>query len=138
MHIEKKYSELENIEEVRIYNLNMNELYHEAPQVKKSDKIRFNNVMKHVPSDINVFLPIDDGEDYIIERIGWNLLQRINVNMESVQGRKLSQVSPFFYDLLKDNFKEVLQTGQTKSMRLFYYISDKIRTLANLNIILEV
>ena len=137
MHIEKKYSELENIEEVRIYNLNMNELYHEAPQVKKSDKIRFNNVMKHVPSDINVFLPIDDGEDYIIERIGWNLLQRINVNMESVQGRKLSQVSPFFYDLLKDNFKEVLQTGQTKSMRLFYYISDKIRTLANLNIILD-
>ena len=135
MHIERKYNELEKIEEVRIYNLNMDEVYHEAPQVKKPENIRFSNIMKHVPSDINVFLPIDDGEDYIIERIGWNLLERININLESVEGRKLSQIAPIYYDLLKDSFKKVLETGETKPMRLFYYISDKIKTLANLNII---
>ncbi|MBQ2654750.1 MAG: hypothetical protein IJF83_14445 [Methanobrevibacter sp.] len=137
MHIERKYNELEKIEEVRIYNLNMDEVYHEAPQVKKPENIRFSNIMKHVPSDINVFLPIDDGEDYIIERIGWNLLERTNINLESVEGRKLSQIAPIYYDILKDSFKEVLKTGETKHMRLFYYISDKIRTLANLNIIID-
>ena len=137
MHIERKYNELEKIEEVRIYNLNMDEVYHEAPQVKKPENIRFSNIMKHVPSDINVFLPIDDGEDYIIERIGWNLLEITNINLESVEGRKLSQIAPIYYDILKDSFKEVLKTGETKHMRLFYYISDKIRTLANLNIIID-
>ena len=137
MHVERHYRELEKIEEVRIYNLDLSGIYFEAPQVKKPEKVRFSNVMKHVPSDINVFLPIDDGEDYIIERIGWNLLERANAHLEHVEGRKLSQVSPFYYGLLKDNFKEVLDTGKTKSMRIFYYISDRIRTLANMNIILD-
>ncbi len=135
MHVERQYKELEKIEEVRVYNLDRNEAYQEAPQVKKPKNVRFSNVMKHVPSDINVFLPIDNGEDYVIERIGWNLLERTNTTLEDVEGRKLSQISPFYYDLLKDNFKEVLETGKTKSMRIFYYISDRIKTLANINII---
>ena len=133
MHVERQYRELEKIEEVRVYNLNMDEVYNEAPQVKKPEKVRFSNIMKHVPSDINVFLPIDDGDDYIIERIGWNMLERINIGLEDVEGRKFSQISPFYYDILKDAFKEVLDTGKTKGMRIFYYVSDKIRTLANLN-----
>lgn len=137
MHVERQYRELEKIEEVRVYNLNMNEIYHDAPQVKKREKLRLSNVIRHVPSDINIFLPIDDGEDYIIERIGWNMLERVNVSSEDVEGRKFSQVSPFYYDILKDTFKEVLETKKTKSMRIFYYISDKIRTLANLNILLD-
>lgn len=135
MHVERQYRELEKIEEVRVYNLDMDELYHEAPQVKKPENVRFSNVMKHVPSDINVFLPIDDCEDFIIERIGWNMLERANTTLESVEGRKLSQIAPFYYDILKDTFKEVYETGNTRSMRIFYYISDKIKTLANLNII---
>ena len=137
MHVERQYRELEKIEEVRVYNIDPDELYQEAPQVKKPEKVRFSNIMKHVPSDINVFLPIDDGNDFIIERIGWNLLERANVQLKDVEGRKLSQISPFFYELLNENFKEVLETKKTKSMRLFYYISDKIRTLANVNILCD-
>lgn len=137
MHVERQYRELEKIEEVRVYNLNMDELYHDAPQVKKPEKVRFSNVMKHVPSDINVFLPIEDCEDYIIERIGWNMLERAHVGLEDVEGRKLSQVAPFYYDILKDSFKEVCGTDKTKTMRIFYYVSDKIRTLANLNILYD-
>ena len=137
MHVERQYRELEKIEEVRVYNLNPDDMYQEAPQVKKPEKVRFSNIMKHVPSDINVFLPIDDGEDFIIERIGWNLLERANAHLEDVEGRKLSQLSPFYYELLKDNFKEVLETKKTKTMRIFYYISDRIRTLANINILCD-
>ena len=137
MHVERQYRELEKIEEVRVYNLNPDDMYQEAPLVKKPEKVRFSNIMKHVPSDINVFLPIDNGEDYIIERIGWNLLERANAHLEDVEGRKLSQLSPFYHELLKDNFKEVLESKKTKTMRIFYYISDRIRTLANINILCD-
>ena len=135
MHVEKQFRELEQIEEIRVYNINKDEVFEKVPQVKKPDKIRFSNVMKHVPSDINVFLPIDNGEDFIIERIGWNLLERLNLKLEDVEGRKMSQASRFYYDLFKNAFKEVFKTGKTKSMRMFYYQSDRIQTLTNIHII---
>ena len=137
MYVEKHYREQEKIEEVRIHNPNPDEIYHKSPQVQKPEKTRLSNVMRHVPSDINIFLPIDGGEDYIIERIGWNMLERMNLPLKDVEGRKFSQISPFYYDILKDSFKEVYETGNLKSMRIFYYISDKIKTLANINIVLD-
>ncbi|MBQ8017175.1 MAG: PAS domain-containing protein [Methanobrevibacter sp.] len=135
MHIEKQYRELEQVEEIRVYNIDRDEVFKHVNPVKKPDKVRFSNVMKHVPSDINVFLPIDDGEDFIVERIGWNLLERLNIKLEDVEGRKLSETSPFYFDLFNDAFREVLKTGNTKAMRMFYYQSDRINTLANIHII---
>ena len=137
MHIERQYRELEKIEEIRVHNVDSSKFYHEAPQVMKPDKVPFSKLMKHVPADIDVFLPVDDGEDFIIERIGWNMLQRANVNLEDVEYRLFSQCSPFFYDLLKDDLKEVYKTGNTKALRIIYYISDRIQTLTNIHIILE-
>ena len=137
MHIERQYRELEKIEEIRVYNVDSSKFYQESPQVMKPDKVPFSKLMKHVPADIDVFLPVDDGEDFIIERIGWNMLQRANVNPEDVEYRLFSQCSPFFYDLLKDDLKEVYKTGNTKALRIIYYISDRIRTLTNIHIILE-
>ncbi len=135
MHAEKQYRELEDIEEIRVYNINKDELFRDVPAVKKPEKVRFDNVMKHVPSDINVFLPIDDCEDFIVERIGWNLLERLNLAMDNVVGRKFSEVSPFYYEIFKDTFKEVYENGNTKAMRIYYYISNKIQTLANIHIL---
>ena len=135
MHIEKQYRELEDVEEIRVYNIDLNEVFIDVPPVKEPKKVRFSNVMKHVPSDINVFLPVDDGEDFIVQRIGWNLLERLNLKLENVEGRLFSQVSPFYFEIFSESFKEVYQTGNTKAMRIFYYMSDKIRTLANIHII---
>lgn len=137
MHIERQYRELEKVEEVRVYNAHPDEIFNEVPPVRKPEKIRFSNVMKHVPSDINVFLPIDDGEDYIVERVGWNLLERANVTLEDVEGRKFSQLSPFYYEIFIEAFREVYKTKKTKSMRVFYYLSDKIQTLANVHILCD-
>ena len=136
MNVERQFRELEQIEEIRIYNVNVDEAINlDAPQIKRPDKVPFSNVMKHVPSDIDVFTPIDDGEDYIVERIGWNLLERLNLKLEDVEGRALSQISPFYYDIIKDAFKEVYKTGKTKVLRMFYYNSDKIITLTNIQVI---
>ncbi len=137
MHVEKQYRELEDIEEIRVYNIDKDEIFNDVPPVKKQEKVRFSNVMKHVPSDINVFLPINDCEDFIVERIGWNLLERLNLKLEDVEGRLMSEVSPFYFEIFKDTFKEVYETGDTKAMRIFYYVSDKIRTLANIHILCD-
>ena len=135
MHVEKKYRKLENIEEIRVYNIDKNKMFHKVKQFKKIDNVRFNNIMRHVPSDINVFTPIEGSDDYLVERIGWNMLGRLNIRPDEVEGRLFSECSPFYYDIFKDIFEEVFETGETKPMRIFYYISDKIATLANINIL---
>lgn len=136
MHIEKQYRELEKVEEVRVYNIDQEKIFHPAEPVKKLEEVRFSNIMKHIPSDINVFQPIED-DDYIVERIGWNLLERVNITLEDVEGRKFSEISPFYYNIFKDTFREVCETGESKAMRMFYYISDKIVTLANIHILCD-
>ena len=137
MHIEKQYRELEDIEEIRVYNIDKNDVFKDVPPVKEPKKVRFSNVMSHVPSDINVFLPIGDCEDFIVERIGWNLLERLNLKLEDVTGRLFSEVSPFYYEIFKESFKEVYENGNTKTMRIFYYLSDRIQTLANIHILMD-
>jgi len=134
MHIKRKYRELEDVEEVRVYNFNKVELLKKAPQVKNPGKVRFSNIMKHVPSDINVFSPIDGGEDFIVERVGWSILERANAQLKDVEGRKLSQISPFYFEIFKDGLKEVYETKKTKTMRIFYYNSDRISNIANVHI----
>ncbi len=137
MHIEKQYRELEDIEEIRVYNIDKNDVFKDVPPVKEPKNVRFSNVMRHVPSDINVFLPIGDCEDFIVERIGWNLLERLNLKPEDVTGRLFSEVSPFYYEIFKESFKEVYENGNTKTMRIFYYLSDRIQTLANIHILMD-
>ena len=93
MHVEKKYRKLENIEEIRVYNIDKNKMFHKVKQFKKIDNVRFNNIMRHVPSDINVFTPIEDSDDYLVERIGWNMLGRLNIRPDEVEGRLFSECS---------------------------------------------
>ena len=134
MRVERQYRELEKIEEIRIYNIDRNKVYCPSKQVKKFEKVSFSNIMKQVPSDINVFLPLDDN-DYLIKRVGWNLLERMNLNLEDVEGRKLSETSPFYYDLFKEDLREVRETEEAKALRVFYYISDRVISIANVHII---
>ena len=122
---------------MRVYNVNKLNFFKNAPQFKKPEKVRISNVMKHVPSDINVFKPIDDGEDYIVERIGWNILERLNIKLEQVEGRKFSEASPIYYEIFKDYLKEVYETHKTKAIRIFYLISDKVQSLSNIHILYD-
>ena len=84
-----------------------------------------------------MFIPIEGEEDYIVNRLGWNILQRGNIKLEDVEGRKLSECSPFFYEIFNEPFKEILKTKEPKAMRIFYYVSDKIQTLTNVQILCD-
>lgn len=132
MRVERQYRELEKVEEVRVYNINWDEIFIPSPRLKKPEKTRLSNVIRHVPSDINIFNPIEDGNDFIIGRIGWNFLERANVPQEEVAGRRFSQCSPFFYEIFGAALKEAYETRKTKSMRVIYYLSNRIQTLANI------
>ncbi len=84
MHIERQYRELEKIEEVRAYNISNINLFEQSPQYQKPIKIPFCNIIKYVQSDVNMLIPIEDGEDFIINRLGWNILQRGNAKLEKM------------------------------------------------------
>ena len=137
MHIERHYRELEKIEEVRAYNISNINLFELVPQFQKPLKIPFCNIIKYVQSDVNMFIPIEDDKDFIVNRLGWNILQRGNIKLEDVEGRKLSECSPFFYEIFKEPFKEVIKTKETKKMRIYYYVSNKIKTITNIHIIYD-
>ena len=137
MHIERQYREMEKIEEVRAYNISNINLFELSAQFQKPIKIPFCNIIKYVQSDVNMFIPTDDGEDFIVNRLGWNILQRGNVKLEDVEGRKLSECSPFFYEIFKEPFKETIRTKETKAMRIYYYVSNKIKTITNIHIIYD-
>ncbi|WP_407416341.1 ATP-binding protein [Methanobrevibacter sp.] len=85
MHIEKQFRELVNIEEVRAYNISNIDLFEVVPQYQKPIKIPFCNIIKYVQSDVNMFIPIDDGKDFIINRLGSNILQRGNIKLKDVE-----------------------------------------------------
>lgn len=137
MHIERQYRELENIEEIRAYNISNIELFEHAEQVVEPEKIPLSNIIRYVQSDVNMFIPIDGGEDYIVNRLGLNILQRGNFRLEDIEGRKFSECSPFFYKIFKEPFQEVIKTRQTKNMRIFYYVSNKIKTVTNIHILCD-
>ncbi len=137
MHIERQFRELEKIEEIRAYNISNINLFELSPQFQEPIKIPFSNIIKYVQSDVNMFIPIEDGEDFVVNRLGWNILQRGNMKSEDIEGRKLSECSPFFYEILKEPFNEVIKTKKTKAMRIYYYISNKIKTITNIHILYD-
>ena len=58
MHIERQYKELEQIEEVRVYNVGNIDLFNEVPKVQEPETIPLLNIIKYVQSDrlnINYF-----------------------------------------------------------------------------------
>ena len=79
MHIERQFRELEKIEEISAYNINKIDLFEHAPQFKKPEKIPLSNIISYVQSDVNMFIPIEGEEDYIVNILGWNILQRGNI-----------------------------------------------------------
>ena len=137
MHIERQFRELEKIEEIRAYNINKINLFEHVPQFQKPKKIPLSNIIRYVQSDVNMFIPIEGEEDYVVNRLGLNILERGNMNLEDVEGRKLSECSPFFYEIFNEPFKEIIKTKEPKAMRIFYYVSDKIQTLTNVHILYD-
>ena len=67
MKIEKTYRQLEDMEEVHIYDITEKELFKQVPQEFEAPFMPFETTLNEISNDIDVFLPHNDGEDFIVQ-----------------------------------------------------------------------
>ena len=137
MRIEKTYRQLEETEEVHIYDITEDELYKQVPQEYDMFYTPFEKTLNYLSNDLDIFVPIDDGNDYIIHRLGLSALTRGKIKQSDVAGRLLSKTSPGFYQVLKEPLKEVYETHETKQMRFYYHFNEKLARFSNVKVVYD-
>ena len=135
MRIEKEYRKLEDTEEVRIYDITERDLFTKVPAEFDVMTMPFEKTLNNISNDIDLFVPYNDGEDFIVERLGLSALVRGHIEQEDVAGRLLSKTSPGFYKILAEPLREVYQTKKMKKMRFFYHFNEKLARFSNIKII---
>lgn len=137
MRVEREFRKLEGIEELRIFDADEKEVYHSIPMEFDVEDIPVQEVMENIPADIHILIPHDEGKDFIIQNLGINTLKRANFNQKDVKGRLLSKFSPLIFETIYGYLFDVYRTGETKKIRLVYYINNKISKLFNVKIVFE-
>ena len=137
MKIEKTYRQLENLEEVHIYDLTERELFIQVPQEYDMFYTPFEKTLNYISNDLDIFVPIEEGNDFIIHRLGLSALTRGNIKQQDVAGRLLSKTSPGFYKVLKEPLKEVYETHETKNMRFYYHFNEKLARFSNVKVVYD-
>ena len=137
MRIEKTYRKLEDTEEVRIYDIKESELFQQVPQEFEMPYTPFEETLNHLSNDLDIFVPYNNGKDFIVHRLGLSALVRGNIKQSDVAGRLLSKTSPGFYNVLKEPLKEVYETHKTKKMRFYYHFHEKLARFSNVKIIYD-
>lgn len=137
MRIEKEYRQLEDLEEVHIFDITEEELFISVPQEFDVPSFPYEKTMNHITNDIDIFMPHDDGNDFIVYRLGLGALSRGKIQHSDVAGRLLSKTSPGFFKVLYDPLKEVYETQETKKMRFFYHFHEKLARFSNVKIVYD-
>lgn len=113
MHVKKRYNENSDIAEIEIHDINTKDIYKPSPKILDIHQPKHRKLLKAIPSDIHILLPIREGNDFIVMRLGWTTLQKTNLDSKDVEGRMYSNVLPFHYNLLKDYCKKAVTTKKT-------------------------
>ena len=137
MRIEKEHMDLENIDEIRIYNAPKKDFYIPTPQEFDIDEILMSNLIDNIPVDIHTFIPYENGKDFIIESLGSFTLKKYNCTQEDAKGRLLSKLSPLFFDILHDYLLDVYENHTVKMIRFVYYKKNKLTKLSNAKILFD-
>ena len=135
MKIQREYWKLEDLEEISIHDISERELFKYVDPVTEVPPIPFKNTLRSLPCDMDVFIPYNDGEDFIIHMLGLTALERGNIRLKDVEGRLLSECSPGFHSIFHKAFYEVYKTEKPKKFRINYYENDKLARLSNVKIL---
>ena len=138
MNIEKRYIKLEDTTEIRIENITERELFNYVEPDYEVSEIPFIKILRNLPCDVNVFIPHDEGKDFVIYMLGISALERGNIKNKDIEGRLLSKCSPTYSEILQDTLYEVYKTHETKKLRILYYQNGKLARLANVKIVNDV
>ena len=137
MRIEKEHMDLENIDEIRIYNAPKKDFYIPTPQEFDIDEIPMRQLIDNIPVEIHTFIPYENGKDFIIESLGSFTLKKYNCTQEDAKGRLLSKLSPLFFDVLHDYLLDVYENHTIKRIRFVYYKKNKLIKLSNAKIVFD-
>ena len=121
MKIEKDYLNLEDVYEIRIFNATEKDFYNSTPQEFDIEDDPIQEFINNISEDVHIFIPYENGKDFIIQKSSSNLLETYNLSQEDVKGRLLSKISPLFFDSLHDNLFEIYTNHTTKKIRFVYY-----------------
>lgn len=121
MKIEKDYLNLEDVYEIRIFNATEKDFYNSTPQEFDIEDDPIHEFINNISDDVHIFIPYENGKDFIIQKSSCNLLETYNLSQEDVKGRLLSKISPLFFDSLHDNLFESYTNHTTKKIRFVYY-----------------
>lgn len=135
MRLEKTYRQLEDIEEVHIYDITESELFQHVPRQFETPEIPFEKTLDSISNDLDVFIPYNDGEDFIVQRLGLGALVRGNIHQDDVTGRLLSKTSPGFYKVLIEPLRHVYETKESKRMIFYYHFHEKLARFSNVRIL---
>lgn len=135
MHVKKRDDENSDIAEIEIHDINTKDIYKPSPKILDIHQPKHRKLLKAVPSDIHILLPIREGNDFIIMHLGWTTLQKTNLDSNDVEGRMYSNVLPFHYNLLKDYCKKAVTSKKTIKLRLYYYRNNRIQSIVHTTIL---
>ena len=121
MKIEKDYLNLEDVYEIRIFNATVKDFYNSTPQEFDIEDDPIQEFLNNISDEVHIFIPYENGKDFIIQKSSGNLLETYNLSQEDVKGRLLSKISPLFFDSLHDNLFESYTNHTTKKIRFVYY-----------------
>ena len=137
MRIEKEHMDLENLDEIRIYNAPKKDFYIPTPPEFDIDEIPMRQLIDNIPVEIHTFIPYENGKDFIIESLGSFTLKKYNCTQEDAKGRLLSKLSPLFFDILHDYLLDVYENHTVKMIRFVYYKKNKLTKLSNAKILFD-
>ena len=126
MKIEKEYLNLEDVYEIRIFNAAEMDFYSSSPQEFDIEDDPIQEFINNLSEDVHIFIPHENGKDFIIQSMGSNNLETYNISQEDVKGRLLSKISPLFFDILYDCLFEAYTSHTTIKMRFAYYNQNDI------------
>jgi two-component sensor histidine kinase len=120
-----------------MYDIMEEELFQYVPQEYDMFYTPFEKTLNYLSNDLDIFVPVDDGNDFIVHRLGLSALGRGKIKQSDVAGRLLSKTSPGFYKVLKDPLKEVYETHETKNMRFYYHFNEKLARFSNVKVVYD-
>ena len=137
MRVEKEYRFLEDIDEIRIYNARKKDFYTPTPQEFDIEDITIQEFINNLPIEIHTFIPYNEGEDFIIQSLGSFTLNRYDGTQDDAKGRRLSKLSPLFYEILHDDLLGVYLRREPKNIRFVYYDGKKLTKLSTARIVYD-
>ena len=86
MRIEREYRRFEDVDEIRVFDLDKTAIYKPSPKLDIED-LPVQELIKNIPIDVHIFIPYENGRDFIIQSLGDFTLDKYNCSRNWVLRR---------------------------------------------------